>query len=426
MELRIVNVEDIHPDEKNPRKDFGDIDALAESCMLNEANPGEPVNPIVVVQDGGIYRIVDGERRYRAIKRNKLVKCHVTVCRDMDEVETLVSMITTDDKMRLSDLERSRGVQQMLLLGVDPVKVERTARLKKGDAMRVNRAMLKVDDAAEDMTLDRLCVIEEFADDAEAVERLTNCAEKDWEWIAADLRKAKEKAEQWAALDAALEAQGIEVVDAGERDEDAYPRFICSCESADRVREVAEGNTEGELLAVRSTWAIRVEIYTDHIADDDVDPEEQERKRKIAEAEGFIEAAKLSHACFIVSHLDDVSAIPHVVEALTAGIFDSGSWASIGREVKRLANLTDQDIPCEANGTILAYGYMKESPELYEHIAPHLVDAISDYYSDEVTEYLDWVAILESDGYAPTDVDRMFDGLCRSYLENMAGDADED
>ena len=62
MELREIGIDDVYPDEKNPRKDFGDIAALAESCMLNALNPGEPVNPIVVVEDGGIYRIVDATR----------------------------------------------------------------------------------------------------------------------------------------------------------------------------------------------------------------------------------------------------------------------------------------------------------------------------------------------------------------------------
>ena len=33
MELREIELEDVYPDEKNPRKDFGNIAALAESCM---------------------------------------------------------------------------------------------------------------------------------------------------------------------------------------------------------------------------------------------------------------------------------------------------------------------------------------------------------------------------------------------------------
>lgn len=154
MELREIGIDDVYPDEKNPRKDFGDIAALAESCMLNALNPGEPVNPIVVVEDGGIYRIVDGERRYKAMCKNKLARCHAVVCDDMDEANAMVAMVATDDKRPLTDVERSRGVQQMLLLGVDPERVERAGRMPKGAAAKLRRARAAVDDAGDDMTLD--------------------------------------------------------------------------------------------------------------------------------------------------------------------------------------------------------------------------------------------------------------------------------
>ena len=155
MELREIELEDVFPDEKNPRKDFGDIAALAESCMLNAINPGEPVNPIVVVEDGGIYRIVDGERRYKAMAKNKLKRCHAVVCEDLDEANSMVAMVATDDKQQLSEIERSRGVQQMLLLGVDPERIERVGVsavfVKPGQYLQaVPREMI---DAAERLKL---------------------------------------------------------------------------------------------------------------------------------------------------------------------------------------------------------------------------------------------------------------------------------
>lgn len=64
FEKKSVRLGDIRPSEQNPREDFGDIGALARSI---EATGGEPLNPPVVVADGNVYRIVDGERRYRAL-----------------------------------------------------------------------------------------------------------------------------------------------------------------------------------------------------------------------------------------------------------------------------------------------------------------------------------------------------------------------
>lgn len=64
FEKKSVRLGDIRPSEQNPREDFGDIGALARSI---EATGGEPLNPPVVVADGNVFRIVDGERRYRAL-----------------------------------------------------------------------------------------------------------------------------------------------------------------------------------------------------------------------------------------------------------------------------------------------------------------------------------------------------------------------
>lgn len=64
FEKKSVRLGDIRPSSQNPREDFGDIGALARSI---EATGGEPLNPPVVVADGNVYRIVDGERRYRAL-----------------------------------------------------------------------------------------------------------------------------------------------------------------------------------------------------------------------------------------------------------------------------------------------------------------------------------------------------------------------
>jgi ParB-like chromosome segregation protein Spo0J len=204
-------VEDVYPDQSNPRADFGDIDALAESFEMTPGRPGEPLNPPVVVEDGGIYRIVDGERRYRAIKRNKLKEMHVVVADDIDEAQSVAMMLATDDKRGLGEVERSRGVQTMLMLGVPVEKVEKVSR-RKGLG-RVKRAMQAVGDAAEDMSLERLAAIDELADVPGAAERLEKAGEAGWRAEAEAIRKqVKAKADMEAML-AGVKARGVEVVD---------------------------------------------------------------------------------------------------------------------------------------------------------------------------------------------------------------------
>ena len=112
-----VSLADIRPSKENPRSEFGDIDALADSIR---ATGNEPVNPPVVVRDGNVYRIVDGERRYRALrevwKREPGHEVTVLVAGDLDAANELVAMLATDDKRQLTEAERARGVQQMLVL----------------------------------------------------------------------------------------------------------------------------------------------------------------------------------------------------------------------------------------------------------------------------------------------------------------------
>ena len=58
MQLEVVNIDDVYPNENNPRKKFEDIPQLAASFDLNQERPGEPFIPPILVRDGGIYHIV--------------------------------------------------------------------------------------------------------------------------------------------------------------------------------------------------------------------------------------------------------------------------------------------------------------------------------------------------------------------------------
>ena len=116
FEKKSVRLGDIRPSGQNPREDFGDIGALARSI---EATGGEPLNPPVVVADGNVYRIVDGERRYRALSSiyGEDREVSALVADTMDEANELVAMLATDDKRQLTEAERGRidaGVQVTL------------------------------------------------------------------------------------------------------------------------------------------------------------------------------------------------------------------------------------------------------------------------------------------------------------------------
>lgn len=169
FEKKSVRLGDIRPSEQNPREDFGDIGALARSI---EATGGEPLNPPVVVADGNVFRIVDGERRYRALSSiyGEDREVSALVAESMDEANELIAMLATDDKRQLTEAERARGVQQMLVLGVDEQRIERASRATAGQ-IRAARKLRGRIDAGVQVTLEQLEAASAFDDekDVEAV-----------------------------------------------------------------------------------------------------------------------------------------------------------------------------------------------------------------------------------------------------------------
>ena len=208
FEKRQVRLGDIRPSEQNPREDFGDIGALARSI---EATGGEPLNPPVVVADGNVYRIVDGERRYRALSSiyGEDREVSALVADTMDEANELVAMLATDDKRQLTEAERARGVQQMLVLGIDEQRIERASRATAGQ-IRAARKLRGRIDAGVQVTLEQLEAASAF-DDEKDVEAVL-AAGDGWAGKADQIRRRVEREEAKAEDYDAFGDAGIPVV----------------------------------------------------------------------------------------------------------------------------------------------------------------------------------------------------------------------
>lgn len=208
FEKKSVRLGDIRPSGQNPREDFGDIGALARSI---EATGGEPLNPPVVVADGNVYRIVDGERRYRALSSiyGEDREVSALVADTMDEANELVAMLATDDKRQLTEAERARGVQQMLVLGIDEQRIERASRATAGQ-IRAARKLRGRIDAGVQVTLEQLEAASAF-DDEKDVEAVL-AAGDGWAGKADSIRRRNEREEAKAEDYDAFGDAGIPVV----------------------------------------------------------------------------------------------------------------------------------------------------------------------------------------------------------------------
>lgn len=207
FEKRQVRLGDIRPSEQNPREDFGDIGALARSI---EATGGEPLNPPVVVADGNVYRIVDGERRYRALSSiyGEDREVSALVADTMDEANELVAMLATDDKRQLTEAERARGVQQMLVLGIDEQRIERASRATAGQIRAARKLRGSIE--GRQVTLDQLEAASAF-DDEKDVEAVL-AAGDGWAGKADSIRRRNEREEAKAEDYDAFGDAGIPVV----------------------------------------------------------------------------------------------------------------------------------------------------------------------------------------------------------------------
>ena len=207
FEKRAVRLGDIRPSEQNPREDFGDIGALARSI---EATGGEPLNPPVVVADGNVYRIVDGERRYRALSSiyGEDREVSALVAESMDEANELVAMLATDDKRQLTEAERARGVQQMLVLGVDEQRIERASRATAGQIRAARRLRGSIE--GRQVTLEQLEAASAF-DDEKDIEAVLAAGEG-WAGKADSIRRRVEREEAKAEDYDAFGDAGIPVV----------------------------------------------------------------------------------------------------------------------------------------------------------------------------------------------------------------------
>ena len=273
MELKLVKTDDAYPSEGNPREDFGDLEALAATFALNPANPGEPLNPPVLVRDGEVYRIVDGERRWRAMGIAGTKAFHAIVCEDWDDADAALAILATDDKKELTEVERSKGAQRCLLLGVEPEAVEKAARVK--GMRRVKRAADRLGAEAECMSLDHLVAVDELAEWPELAEGVANADEKTWRRVYEDAKAKVQRAKAEKALRAKAAELRLDLEEGGELPDGMA--YALTCRTPADLEAAAEEYAGGALYMLHNTRmdGARVVVYTALPDDEEADPEHQ-------------------------------------------------------------------------------------------------------------------------------------------------------
>ena len=268
-----VELKDIDPGN-NPRKDFGDIDALAATI---EATGGQPVNPIIVVRDGSRFRLVDGERRYRAlVKLYGMGGVTDALCfADYGEAQEAVAMLATDDKMQLSEAERARGFQQMMILGVESRTIAK-AMHRKTSEIAAARAVAR--QAPAQATIDQMICAAELDDEDDRKAVLAAEPDKYRAKAEAIKRRRKEEYEAKELHDCIMEL-GFDPL---EKQPAGY-RQLMWASTADEMRALVDKYDECELAVWPVPWNKNYWYLGAKDERKRQDAEEERKRRELAE-----------------------------------------------------------------------------------------------------------------------------------------------
>jgi ParB family chromosome partitioning protein len=107
--LLMLDIDRIQPGRHQPRADFSDLEGLASSIKENGM-----VQPVIVRQEGGAYRLIAGERRWRAAQLAGLTRIPAVVRRIADDRLLEVALIENIQRKELNPIEEAQAYEILL------------------------------------------------------------------------------------------------------------------------------------------------------------------------------------------------------------------------------------------------------------------------------------------------------------------------
>ena len=281
---RTVAIESIVSSDLNARRDFSDVAELAEAIR---ATGGQPVNPIAVrpMRDG-TFRVIDGERRLRALRSIGADMTDVVVYPETSDATEALAVLATDSKRRLDGTEVMRAYQQVLDLDVDDERVALAVGIDADVVRRTRRVPRKL--ITEQTTLDALIAAADDEFSEEERKAIISEGARTWGDPAAQAdrirkRHIKERAQEEARAALVEEfGEGVtfyeEPTSSWQADRNGllYVGTVKDANGPARIAKKLAGNVA--LHAYPKDTGIGFEVYRKR-RDDDLSEEEVERAR---------------------------------------------------------------------------------------------------------------------------------------------------
>lgn len=395
MQLETVSIEDVFPVEDTYGNQYlsRDYSLKANQDYVRDlaasfGPDGQPDEPPVLVRDGGIFRIKSGNSRIMAM-REIGTKSFRAIIDERDTPKSLVeAAIRTDTKKTYEPIERSRYEQQLFLFGPDEYVAEVTGRsvehVKK--ARRIREA---VEDAADDMTIERMIALADFEDDTEAYQKIVNASESEWRRLVDDLARERQRKQTRAAIIAALEARGVTEIE-----DSTGMKYLGAIPIASSIPEDIPEDACYRL----DKYYVGAYIYAP--ASNAEEEEQSEKVRVRDELKALWEKANESREAWIVEHINDV--LPHI-RALTDESPYSYSVNSFLKE-------NDIRLPETPASTILAYALYSIKPFTSSEI------------DDDAEVFVALTDAMRADGYEPPEEEMRLYEMCQEYMAGGGND----
>ncbi|MEG9249935.1 ParB N-terminal domain-containing protein [Arthrobacter sp. Soc17.1.1.1] len=209
----------------NPATLTIDVNVRAEAnldkAFLSSIKEHGVIQPVVAhrIEDGTVH-VLYGQRRTLAAVENNLDTIPVYVVDSLTEAERLAKQIVENDQRReLTDNDRAEAFHQLSLLGVSATQIARKTGARKATvdaALKVRSDDTATAFLAAGMTLDMAAVIEEFAGDTDAIEKLEAAAKQapqSFDHTAQRIRDDRKREAAGAAAKAEAEAAGLAIIE---------------------------------------------------------------------------------------------------------------------------------------------------------------------------------------------------------------------
>ena len=410
--ITALPVEDVHANPKHYREVR---DAAVKRLAASIAVVGQ-LEPITVRRDDNIYWVESGHHRLAALKSLGVETVDAIVLDDLDEKAAASLMVAANLHEPETELERSRGAQLMLTTGVRPLEAAAHMGVDKDRMSKVARGLAIAKDYAEDMTMDRLEVLQDLEGDAEATEKLLRAAEKDWKRVYDDAMRKHRMADAISIAEKIIQSLGVKLIKQTRTDEHHY-LGRCTADPSATIEKPAGAKwatiyADGWGKYASITW------YGEPVED----PKEIE-KAAAREAEDAAkadrEAAASGRVAWVVEYLNSTAplSLSNALRDLAVALWEDG-WESNASEI--------EDAPWSA-----VAGF---TPRVYASLLAAVeggMDTLSrfrqDYYlaqyGDAVSRYFS--ALVEC-GFEPTPAEQKFGDEIRGWLVEHKTDEEAD